>query len=132
MNLHQNDSKLLRLSLKGNAIFSFTSGLIFTFAHVPIATFIGLGQPAIVLIIGLSLLAFALGLFISANRAKPNQFEAKLAVILDLAWVFASILIVALGLLSRGGSWGVIIIADIVLAFAALQFLGLRRVASAG
>ena len=120
-------AKLLRLSLKGNALFSFTSGLILFIAHKPIASFIGLDQSVLLIVTGLSLVVFAAGLLISSNRESPEPLEAKIAVGLDLAWILVSILIVSLGNFSKGGNWATIIVADIVLVFAALQFFGLLR-----
>lgn len=48
------DAALLRLSLRGNAVFSLISGVAFTVAHQPIASSVGFTQPVVILGIGLS------------------------------------------------------------------------------
>lgn len=132
MNMPTHDHSMLRLVLRANAAFSFTSGLILAIAHQPVANFIGLQQPQVVMGIGFALLLFAAGLFFSAQRKTPNPLGAKIAVVLDLSWVVASVLIVSIGLLTRSGNWAAIVVADIVLAFAVLQYIGLRRMRAGG
>lgn len=130
---HQTDStRFLRISLRSNAAFSCLSGFVFSLAYIPIASFIGLQIPWIVLVTGLSLILFAIGLYLSSVRETPNLLEAKIAVALDLGWVLASAVIISLGLLSRSGNWMLVAIADIVLVMAVLQFVGLRRLRGMG
>lgn len=127
MNSTRQNATLLRRSLRGNAVFSFLSGLVFLLAHEPLAQFIGLSHSALLLLTGISLLGFAGWLYRNSMRRRVNLIEARIAVILDLAWVLGSGLIFSLGVLSSGGNWVLILIADVVLAFAVLQHLGLRK-----
>ncbi|MEP4077835.1 hypothetical protein [Haloferula sp.] len=110
-----------------NAIFSCVSAVAFLVFHRAIASFIGLEQPLVLLVVGTSLLIFAGGLFRNATREKPNPREALIAVSLDFAWVLGSVFVLLLNVLSREGNWAVGMIADVVLVFAILQWVGLRR-----
>lgn len=119
---------LLRRALLANGTFSTLSGLGFTVGAKPIASFIGIDQWWLVLAVGISLLVFAAGLFANALRAEVNLAEARIAIVLDFLWVLGSGGVIALGVFSTGGNWGTAIVADVVLVFAVLQTVGLRRV----
>lgn len=129
MNATSDNATLLRRALRGNAAFSTASGLAFVAASGPIAATIGLEQPIVLIAIGLGLLVFAAGLIRNAARANVNRIEARLAVAGDLAWVLGSGVVIALGILTRTGNWAAAIVADVVLLFAILQLVGLRRLA---
>lgn len=121
----------LRTSLLGNAAFSTLSGISFTVAAGPVATFIGLEHAWIVRAIGIGLLGFAGYIGFLATRREIDP-RAALAIILgDLSWVLATIPIVLLGVLSTNGVWAALAIAEIVLLFAGLQYWGLRRTRNA-
>lgn len=120
-------SRLLRVSLLSNAVFSGLSGVCFIAAAGPLSSLIGLPFPAILTGIGVALLAFAAGLAWNARRPVVNRAEAWLAVLLDLAWVAGSGVVIAVDVLTTTGNWAVALVADVVLAFAILQFLGLRK-----
>ena len=49
---------------------------------------------------------------------------------LNIAWVVASLAVIAAGWLSAAGNWAVGLVADVVLIFAILQAVGLRRMGS--
>ena len=78
--------------------------------------------------IGVSLLVFAVGLLRNSSRLEVNQAEAWTAVAMDLAWVAGSVAVISTGALTVGGNWLVAVVADVVLLFAVLQVMGLRRV----
>ncbi len=120
-------SRLLRMSLLSNALFSTVSGVAFIVASGPIAAAIGLPYPGILVAIGVSLLLFAAGLFTNARRDNVNLTEARVAVALDFAWVVGSAVVIAAGVLNTTGNWAVAMVADLVLAFAILQYVGIRR-----
>jgi hypothetical protein len=128
MTTSSSKSKLLRASLYGNGIFSALSGLILIFAAKLLAALLGVNTPTILIGIGVSLLFYAIGLFLNARRQAINLKEAWLAVILDAAWVVGSIVLIFAGLLTTTGNWVVAIVADVVLLFAILQFVGIRKV----
>jgi hypothetical protein len=122
-------SRLLRLALGGNAIFSGLSGLLLVAVPRRVADWLGIEALGLLLAIGIGLLLFALFL-IFLVRARPLDAQAATSVIFgDLAWVLASgaLLVFWPGLLSDTGWWVVLAVAVAVLVFADLQWLGLRR-----
>jgi hypothetical protein len=67
-----------------------------------------------------------------AARSEPvNTGIARFAVYADLAWVVGSAVLIFANLVpfTTAGKWTIAIIADVVLVFAILQYVGLRRVA---
>ena len=125
---HLDASPLLRLALRGNALFSTVSGLTLLLAAAALGPRLGL--PVLSLrVVGAVLLPFAWGLWNNSRRAVISRAEARLAVLLDLSWVAGSAALVFGGLwpLTPAGRWTVLGVADVVLVFAFLQTVGLRR-----
>jgi hypothetical protein len=122
-------SNLLSRTLQGNSIFSGLSGIVFIVAAGPLAAFLGLDAPLVLMIIGVSLLLYAVGLFQTATRKPISRSLALTAIILDVAWVAGSWLLLLTGWLplTTEGKWAVAIVAEIVSVFAILQYIGLRR-----
>jgi hypothetical protein len=118
-------SSLLRRALQANGVFSALSGVILLLASGRIATLVGIDQP--LWLLGLLLLSFAAWLFRNARRAVLNQAEAWLAVAFDVAWVIGTATLIFAGVFSTTGNWLVTLVGDVVLLFAVLQFLGLRK-----
>ena len=124
--------KLLRGSLRGNAVFSLVSGLTFTFAAGRIAPAIGVDPAGIVTFVGVNLLGFAVALAILASRQAIPLPYARAVVALDVGWVLGTAGVFALGLLNETGNVAAIAVADVVLLLAILQAWGVRRARSAG
>lgn len=131
-------SQLLRNVLKANAAFSFISGLLLTFASRPVAEFLGIEESSIlgvtegdtaILLLGLLILDFATLVLYVAMRKSLSRFWAREILIADGVWAVASGLLLLTGALpfTTKGSWAILTVADIVLAFAALEWWGLRR-----
>lgn len=122
-------SNLLSRTLQGNGIFSGLSGIVFIVAAGPLATFLGLDAPLVLMIIGVSLLLYAVGLFQTAAREPLNRSFVVTTIVLDAAWVAGSWLLLLTGWLplTTEGKWAVAIVAEIVSVFAILQYIGLRR-----
>ncbi len=120
-------SYFLRRALLGNGVFSLISGIILIVTAKPLSELFGLSMSAILTGLGVSLLLYAAGLFRNALQEEICQTEALLAVILDAAWVVGSVVLITTGILTRTGNWTAAIVADVVLLFAVLQFIGLRR-----
>ena len=59
--------------------------------------------------------------------ADVNILEARIAITLDFLWVVGTGILIALGILSTPGNWGTAVAADVVLFFAIVQYVGLRR-----
>ena len=118
---------LLRWSLRANGLFSVTSGFVFTVFAAAVADRIGLPDSSLVGFVGLNLLGFAALLFWVSSRPAFHLPTAMAIVYLDLAWVVGTVPLVAAGWLSEFGNVVAIAIADGVLTFALLQWLGVRR-----
>ena len=127
-----NNSSLLRNMLFGNSAFSFLSGLAFVLFSGAIANFLGISATWIILALGIGLILYGIEIFIAARAEPVNRGIAKFAVYADLAWVLGSAVLIFANLVdfSTAGKWAIAIVADIVLVFAILQFIGLRRLKS--
>lgn len=121
---------VLRRALQVDGVFSFLSGIGLIVGADFLAGLLGLQSTAILIVIGVSLLLYATGLFINVRRAIINRREAIAAAILNFAWVAGSAVVIALGVLTATGNWLVAIVADVVLLFGILQIYGLRRMAA--
>lgn len=122
-------SRLLRQALRGNGLFSALSGLVFLFGGRPLAAFMGLSTPVVLMAIGLITALYAgLLLWMTAQSSIKRSF-ARAAVVLDAGWVIGSIAILLTGWppLSIAGMWIVALLAEVVALFAVLQAVGLRR-----
>lgn len=129
--MNQSRENLLRGTLEVNGIFSGLAGLLMIAAARPLANLLGTGQPLPSIIVGGLSLLCAVGLLRNARRPKINLTEASFAVLLDVAWVIGSWWLMFAGMFSVTGNWIVAMVADVVLVFAVLQFLGLRKVRQA-
>ena len=130
--MSKSNSSLLRYALYGNSIFSFVSGVIFLLFSKAMAGFLGLSASWIILVLGLGLIVYGVEIYLAARSEPVNRDIAKFAVYADLAWVFGSAVLIFANLVpfTDAGKWAIAIIADIVLVFAILQYVGLRRIAS--
>ena len=87
-----------------------------------------LGLPAAVLIpVGLFLLAYAAGVWAVAARPRVSRGAATAVAVLNVAWVVASVVTAALGDLTALGVGVVLAQAVAVAGFAALQLVAVRR-----
>jgi hypothetical protein len=121
-------SSFLRRSLVANAAFSGLSGLVFVFAASPISHGIGLDESVTLVVVGGSLVLYALVLARNARRPVVNLIETRVAIALDVLWVVGSAVLVLAGLLNAAGNWAAAVLAEFVLIFAICQFIGLRRI----
>lgn len=129
---------LLRTALRINGAFSGTCGLIASIASGGVSEAFGIEEASIlslmngqafVFLIGLGLIVFAFDLFWLASRPTIHEGLAWLIIGADLAWVMISwIMLVGNALpFSQAGGWTVLILSDIVLIFAIVQWVGLKR-----
>lgn len=119
---------LLKNALTGNAVFSVVSGVAILFANRWLVKFLGLPDRASLVILGFSLIMYAAVLWLNLRRPKIKITDAWVAVILDTVWVVASYTLILVVPFSVGGKWAVAVVAEVVLAFAIWQWLGIRRV----
>ena len=119
----------LRRTLLGNVAFSLISGAACLLGANALAALMGIPQPAILMALGGGLLMFALGVYLTASQRPLDPRKATAIFAADVVWVVGSVAILALDLfgLTTEGRWLVLIIADVVLGFAVLEFFGLRR-----
>ncbi|MDO3650037.1 hypothetical protein [Nocardia mangyaensis] len=119
---------LLRVSLRLDAVVTGANGLAYLALAQPLERLLGL-DATIGLAIGAFLTAYGLAVALVGRPATINRTAAAAVAIGNLTWVLASLVAVAtgiLGLTTVGSVWAVLQ-AITVGAFAALQYLGLRR-----
>ena len=119
---------LLRKALMGNALFSTLSGLTILLAQGWVLRILGLASSVNLLILGAGLIVFAVTLVINARKQQVKKSDAWIAVLMDVAWVLGSYLLIFIVPFSTEGKWVVGVVAELVLAFAVLQFVGIRRI----
>lgn len=128
-----NNSNLLRKALYGNSIFCTLSGLDFAIFSKPISSFLGLSTSWVILVLGIILVLYGIEVFIFARKEKISEGFAKFVIVADIAWVIGSAVLIFSNLvpLTIAGKWAIAIVADIVLVFAIVQSVGLRRLTKA-
>lgn len=122
--------KLLRNSLVGNALFSIVSAAIILASTGWLARFLGLHDRIGLTVMAVSLVAYAAILLINARRPKIKISDAWVVVIMDAVWVIGSYALILVVPFTFGGKWLIAGVAEIVLIFAVLQSLGIRRARS--
>ena len=118
----------LRKALMGNALFSTLSGFTILLAQGWVLRILGLPSSVNLLVLGAGLIVFAVMLVINAQRQQVKKSDAWIAVCMDLAWVLGSYVLIFIVPFSTEGKWVVGVVAELVLLFAVLQFLGIRRI----
>ncbi len=121
------ESMLLRRVLQANAVFSTISGLALIGGAKPLSGLIGIDYWWILVVIGVVLLAFAVGLVLNSRRDIIIEKEVVQAIVSDGVWVLGSAIVAFIGVLTTAGIWIVASVALVVFAFALLQGIGLRR-----
>jgi len=119
---------LLRKALLGNALFSALSGLTLIFAQKSVLQILGLFNRVSLVVLGVGLIIFAATLVVNARRQRVKTSDAWVAVLMDVAWVLASYVLIFVLPFSMEGKWVIGVVAELVLLFAILQFMGIRRI----
>ena len=123
---------LLKKALTGNAVFSVVSGLAILFANRWLVKFLGLPDKVSLAILGVGLIVYAAILWLNARRPTIKITDAWIAVIMDAVWVMGSYVLIFVVPFSVGGKWVVALVAELVLAFAIVQWLGIRKIRKSG
>jgi hypothetical protein len=123
---------LLKTALTGNAVFSVISGVAILFANRWVVKFLGLPDKVSLALLGISLIVYAVLLWLSARRATIKITGAWAAIVMDVVWVVGSYALIVVVPFSVGGKWVVALVAELVLAFALLQWMGVRKVLRSG
>jgi hypothetical protein len=119
---------LLRKALTGNAVFSVISGVAILFANRWLVKFLGLPDSVSLTVLGASLIVYAAILWFNARRPTIKLADAWIAVIMDTVWVVGSYVLIFVLPFSVGGKWVVALVAELVLAFAIVQWLGIHKI----
>jgi len=116
----EHSNRVLRRVLRANAIFSAAAGAVLLLAATPLSGWLGIEPGWVLRVVGAGLLGFA---------ATLERTPVRLVIASDIAWVVGSAVLLAVGTphLTPAGWWTIMVIADIVAAFAMLQTWGLRR-----
>jgi len=125
----QSKDQLIRNALRANSLFSGISGVIILFDSGFLVDFMGAGTSLFYLALGVDLLIYAAVLFYFSGQASMDKRVAWFAIDADVLWVLGSAVILLGNMfdISIAGKWLILIIADIVLVFAIVQYLGIRR-----
>jgi hypothetical protein len=133
--------RLLRLTLKTNALFSGAGGIVAAVFAGPLSRLItpaaevapGLSVATVLLMVGIGLVLFAAGVAWVASREPLPSGLVRAIFWADVAWVLGTVVLVAAGL-----SWFtvtglvVMIVTGLAVAdFAIFEYLGLRRLRAA-
>lgn len=86
--------KALKITLLANATFSLLSGLTLILFGKQVASWMGIANPTILLIIGISLIVFEIMVTITAFGKPINQKKVKSIIVQDGLWVIGSIAII--------------------------------------
>lgn len=127
--LTQKRSNLLRTALRANGIFSALSGILLALGASQFPSLMGVGTSLFYSVLGIILLFHAGMLFFFTRTETIRPAFAWYAILGDVAWVLATVVILLsnnIGL-SSTGNWILLIIGDIVLVFAIVQIIGVRR-----
>jgi len=119
---------LLKRALIGNAMFSGLSGAAILLANRWLVKFLGLPDKVSLAILGVSLIVYATVLWFNARRPKIRITDAWVTVVMDAVWVLGSYTMILVIPFSLAGKWVVALVAELVLAFAVWQWLGIRRI----
>jgi hypothetical protein len=119
---------LLKKALTGNAVFSVVSGVAILFANRWLVKFLGLPDNVSLALLGISLVVYAMLLWLNARKAKIKIAGAWVAIVIDVVWAIGSYALIVVVRFSVGGKWVVALVAELVLAFAVLQWMGVRRI----
>lgn len=130
MNLEIERTQFLRRALMADGIVSGLSGLPLVAAPSLIASWIGLRSAVVVAMVGVSLVIYGLALVRHARRETLRRAEAALTIALNVAWLVGTVVVVVAGWLNREGNWALILVGDVVLVFAALEAIGLRKMSA--
>lgn len=118
---------LLRAAMVENGLFSGLSGLAVAVGSPALDVWLGVNQW-LLLGVGIGLLSYAALLLVASRRAGLLRPVGQLSVAGDLLWVAGAAGLISLGdVLTGRGNLTLALVTAVVLALAAMQWLGLRR-----
>lgn len=122
----------VRVSLKLDALASGPLGVLMAATASWVGGLLGLPE-ALLVIVGILLVAFAASLWYAATRPAPARLAVRAIIAANLAWVAASAAVVVAGWLPLTvlGTGFILAQAAAVAALAGFQFVALRRAGAA-
>ncbi len=115
--------------LRADGVFALLSGFLLLVGGQMIADLIDLDSPIFLAVDSLVFMAYGLLLLYFAGRDPDSRRIGQVAIVLNLlfvAGVYAGLLL-NLFPVSTAGKWAFAFVAEVVLIFAILEFVGLRR-----
>lgn len=120
----------LRLVLRANAGTSIAGGLTALLGAGFVSDRLGVDHVALTALVGVGLLLFAVDVLRTAADDDRMRRSTPWISVADLAWVAATVPVVASGVLSSAGDVVAVVVGLGVLDFAILQLVLWRRLAS--
>lgn len=125
--LRRDPERLLRATLAVNAGSSVVTGLIGAIAAGPVSDLLGVQQAWLVRLIGVGLIAFAIGAYLLSRATRPVlAARASLVTTVDFSWVVGTVAVIAGGWLSTIGAILMAAIGVVVLGYGLTQFMTRR------
>ncbi|MCI0709366.1 MAG: hypothetical protein L0154_04310 [Chloroflexi bacterium] len=120
---------LLKTALRGNALFSVISAVVTLVTSGSVAEFMGVEDNLPFIILGVGLVLWAVDVYFVSSQDPIRPDYVKMIIGGDLLWVAGSAVLLLFDPFdfSTAGMWAVLVVADIVLTFAIVQYVGLRR-----
>jgi hypothetical protein len=125
---------LLRHALLGNAAFSTLCALVLLIEPELASRWLGISAPALLTVLAIGLLVFAVDLVHQATRTRMATWRALYASAADFAWVLGTLVALPLliGVLPPMGVTLVTLVAAVVLLLGATQLVGIARIHGTG
>jgi hypothetical protein len=125
----QKKSNMLATVLRADGVFALLSGAVLIVAAGPVTGLIDLSNSLPLVVLGVVLLLYGGDLLYFAGREPINRRVAQAAIILNMLWVIGSYLGLLMGWfpVNTAGKWAIALVAEVVLVFAVLEFIALRR-----
>lgn len=123
------NQSFLHTVLRANGIFSGVFGLAFLLFPGTFSEWLGIPSVSGLMMAGGMLIVWEVFVFQLVRSEKVSPTLLWIVILGDLVWVLGSVGLLLGGWLplTAAGKWFIAIVADIVLAFAILQFVGLRK-----
>ena len=120
---------LLKTALKTNALFSFSTGVSCLVLPQQLGNWMNIQNSTVFYILGIGLIFFAAFVAFTAFQKEVITSLVNQIIVQDVLWVLVSIILLIMNPfgISFVGNMMILIVAIIVLIFAILQYIGLKR-----
>ena len=122
----------LRLPLRLNAAFSLVSGAALLVAGGPLGSLMDVDQVWLLRLIGVGVVLFGVDVWFVASRPTGHLVQhSAMVTAADFAWVAATVVVIALGLVNTAGAVLCVAVALAVDGFGTAQFFARRALVRA-